>query len=293
MKLLTFTRNGSTRIGIAIDDGIVDLATAAPELPGEMTALLAAGPAARARADIAARRATARLAMDEVRLCAPVLRPPKFLGVGLNYAGHIAETGRPQPTFPTFFNKQSTCVIATKDPIHRPRVSTELDYEGELGLVIGQRCRHVPADRAAEVIAGYLVVNDVSVRDWQFRTPTMTLGKSFDTHGPIGPWIVTSDEIGDPHTLGLRTRVNEELRQHAHTSELVFDCFDLVATLSTVCTLEPGDIISTGTPAGVGGAFRPPRFLIPGDVVRIEIDGIGHIENPVIDEPPTPSLPGP
>jgi 2-keto-4-pentenoate hydratase/2-oxohepta-3-ene-1,7-dioic acid hydratase in catechol pathway len=291
MKLITFTRNGSTRIGIVMDDGVVDLSVVAPELPGEMTAFLAGGPAAWAVAHTAARRATARLALDDVRIRAPILRPPKFLGVGLNYAGHIAESGRPQPTFPTFFNKQSTCVIATADPIHRPRVSTELDYEGELGVVIGQRCRHVPIDRATEVIAGYLVVNDVSVRDWQFRTPTMTLGKSFDTHGPIGPWIVTSDEIGDPHALGLRTLVNGELRQRARTSELVFNCFDLVATLSAVCTLEPGDIISTGTPAGVGGASRPPRFLVPGDVVRIEIDGIGHIENPVIDEPPAPPLP--
>jgi 2-keto-4-pentenoate hydratase/2-oxohepta-3-ene-1,7-dioic acid hydratase in catechol pathway len=285
MKLATFTHDGHTRVGIVVDDEIVDLAAAAPDLPREMTALLAGGPAALATACAATKPAAARLPVHGVRLRAPVLRPPKFLAIGLNYAGHIAESGRPRPTFPTFFNKQSTCVVGPTDPIHRPRVSTQLDYEGELGFVIGRRCRHVPAERAREVIAGYLVVNDVSVRDWQFRTPTMTLGKSFDTHGPTGPWIVTADEIVDPHALDLRTWVNGELRQQARTSEMVFDCFEQVATLSTVCTLEVGDLITTGTPAGVGVAHRPPRFLVPGDVVRVEIDGIGHLENPVIDEP--------
>jgi 2-keto-4-pentenoate hydratase/2-oxohepta-3-ene-1,7-dioic acid hydratase in catechol pathway len=291
MKLATFTHDGHTRVGIVVDDEVVDLAAAAPDLPREMTALLAAGPAALARAGGATTRGAARLPVHSVRLRAPVLRPPKFLAIGLNYAGHIAESGRPRPTFPTFFNKQSTCVVGPTDPIHRPRVSTQLDYEGELGFVIGRRCRHVPVDRAREVIAGYLVVNDVSVRDWQFRTPTMTLGKSFDTHGPIGPWIVTADEIVDPHALDLRTWVNGELRQRARTSEMVFDCFEQIATLSTVCTLEVGDLITTGTPAGVGVAHRPPRFLVPGDVVRVEIDGIGRLENPVIDEPAsTPEL---
>ncbi len=286
MTLATFAHGGHTRVGIVIDGEIVDLAAVAPDLPREMTTLLAGGPAALARASTATTRAAARLPVDRVHLHAPVLRPPKFLAIGLNYAGHIAESGRPRPTFPTFFNKQSTCVVGPTDPIHRPRVSTELDYEGELGFVIGRRCRHVPPECAREVIAGYLVVNDVSVRDWQFRTPTMTLGKSFDTHGPIGPWIVTADEIVDPHALDLRTWVNGELRQRARTSEMVFDCFEQVATLSTVCTLEVGDVITTGTPAGVGVAHQPPRFLVPGDVVRVEIDRIGHLENPVIDEPP-------
>jgi 2-keto-4-pentenoate hydratase/2-oxohepta-3-ene-1,7-dioic acid hydratase in catechol pathway len=164
-------------------------------------------------------------------------------------------------------------------------VSPLLDYEGELGFVIGRRCRHVPRDRAHEVIAGYLVVDDVTVRDWQLRVPTWTLGKSFDTHGPIGPWIVTPDEIGDPHALDLRTWVNGELRQHSNTKQLIFDCFAQVEHLSTAFTLEPGDIISTGTPSGVGGAMQPPRFLVAGDVVRVEIERIGHIENRVIAEP--------
>ena len=186
---------------------------------------------------------------------------------------------------PIFFNKQTTCVTGPHDPIHLPRVSPLLDYEGELAFVIGRRCRHVSRERAAEVIAGYLVVNDVSVRDWQLRTPTMTMGKSFDTHGPMGPWLVTADEIGDPHALELRTWVNGELRQHSNTRHLIYDCFAQVEHLSTAFTLEPGDVVTTGTPAGVGGAMSPPRFLGRGDVVRIEIEKIGSIENRVIEEP--------
>ena len=204
MKLATFTHQGSTRIGVVVDDAVVDLAAAAPELPREMSALLAAGAGAIDRARAAATAGKNRIALAQVKLEAPVRRPPEFLAVGLNYADHIAETGMAKPTFPIFFNKQSSCVNGPYDPIHLPRASEALDYEGELGLVIGRRCRHVPRARASEVIAGYFIVNDVSVRDWQRRAQTMTLGKSFDTHGPTGPWIVTPDEIGDPHTLELR-----------------------------------------------------------------------------------------
>jgi 2-keto-4-pentenoate hydratase/2-oxohepta-3-ene-1,7-dioic acid hydratase in catechol pathway len=287
MRLVTFTHSGATRIGIVDGDDVVDLSVAAPDLPRDMVGFLAAG----APAIDAARRtggARGRIPLTAVRLRAPVPRPPKFLAIGLNYADHIAESGMPKPEYPVFFNKQSTCVTGPYDPIHRPRVSTLLDYEGELGFVIGRRCRYVPRERAAEVIAGYLVVDDVSVRDWQLRTPTMTLGKSFDTHGPLGPWIVTSDEVGDPHALELRTWVNGELRQRSNTRELVFDCFDQVATLSAAFTLEPGDIVSTGTPAGVGGAAG--KFLVPGDVVRVEIERIGAIENRVIEEPADAAL---
>lgn len=211
--------------------------------------------------------------------------PPKFLAIGLNDAGHVAETGRAAPQFPVFFNKQTSCVTGPWDAIHRPRVSSALDYEGELAFVIGRRCRHVPKARAHEVIAGYLICHDVSVRDWQFKAPTMTLGKSFDTHGPIGPWITTPDEVGDPHDLELSTYVNGERRQHARTSQLIHDCYDQVALLSTVCTLEPGDVISTGTPEGVASAMKPPKWLVPGDVVRIEIAKLGHLENVVVQEP--------
>jgi 2-keto-4-pentenoate hydratase/2-oxohepta-3-ene-1,7-dioic acid hydratase in catechol pathway len=283
MRLATFTHQGTTRVGVVADDAIIDLAAAASELPREMCAFLAAGPPALAAARAAVAGRASRLPLASVHLEAPILRPQKFLAIGLNYADHVKETGRTAPDFPIFFNKQTTCIVGPSDPIHRPRVSTLLDYEGELGFVIGRRCRHVPKERAAEVIAGYLVVNDVTVRDWQFKAQTMTLGKSFDTHGPIGPWIVTADELGDPHALELRTWVNGELRQHSNTRELIFDCFDQVATLSTAFTLEPGDIVSTGTPSGVG--VTQQQWLVPGDVVRVEIAGIGAIENRVIEEP--------
>jgi 2-keto-4-pentenoate hydratase/2-oxohepta-3-ene-1,7-dioic acid hydratase in catechol pathway len=290
MKLCTFEHDREARIGVVVDAGVVDLAAEAPELPREMSALLAAGGAAlRAAADAAARART-RLPLASLRLLAPILRPPKFLAVGLNYADHVAEAGLEAPKLPTVFNKQSTCVAGPRDPIHMPRVSSALDYEGELGFVIGRRCRHVPRARAHEVIAGYLVVDDVTVRDWQLRIPTWTMGKSFDTHGPLGPWLTTPDEVGDPHGLRLRTWVNGELRQDSSTKHLIFDCFALVEHLSTAFTLEPGDVISTGTPGGVGIALKPPKLLKVGDVVKVEIEGLGALENTVIPEPATTVL---
>jgi 2-keto-4-pentenoate hydratase/2-oxohepta-3-ene-1,7-dioic acid hydratase in catechol pathway len=284
MKLATFTHGGATRIGLVAGDEVVDLAAAAPALPREMIALLTAGPAALAAARDAGVGGP-RLPLADVRLEAPIARPPKFLAVGLNYADHVAESGLETPKFPTIFNKQSTCVIGPRDAIHVPRASHVVDYEGELGFVIGRRCRHVSRDDAPDVLAGYLVVDDVTVRDWQFRVPTWTMGKSFDTHGPIGPWIVTPDELLDPHRLQLRTWVNGELRQESNTKELIFDCFALIEHLSTAFTLEPGDVVATGTPSGVGITRKPPQLLRAGDVVRIEIEGIGAIENPVVDEP--------
>lgn len=290
MKLATFTQGGSTRIGVVVDDSIVDLAAALPDLPREMTAFLIAGPDAAERARIAAKDSAHRMALASVKLEAPIRRPPEILAIGLNYADHVEETKMKRPEFPMFFNKQSSSVTGPYDPIHLPRVSSALDYEGELGFVIGRRCRHVPRDRAHEVIAGYVIVNDVSVRDWQRKAPTMTLGKSFDTHAPFGPWIVTPDELGDPHKLELRTFVNGEQRQHSNTRNLIFDCYAAVETLSTVFTLLPGTVISTGTPGGVAAAMNPPKWLKAGDVVRIEIDGIGQIENKVIAEPANTDL---
>ena len=290
MKLATFTQGDSTRIGVALGDEITDLAAAAPSLPQEMTAFLAAGQGALDAARQAADSGGSRIARTDVKLEAPVLRPPKYIGIGLNYRKHAEESGMDIPEHPMMFNKQSTCVVGPDAPVHLPRASKVLDYEGELGLVIGRRCRHVPKDRAAEVIAGYTIVNDVSVRDWQLRVRTMTIGKSFDTHGPMGPWIVTGDEIGDPHGLRLQTWINGEQRQDTSTKDLIFDCFDLVEHLSTAFTLEPGDVIATGTPAGVGIAFKPPKLLVAGDVVRIEISGIGALQNEIIDEPESTKL---
>jgi 2-keto-4-pentenoate hydratase/2-oxohepta-3-ene-1,7-dioic acid hydratase in catechol pathway len=284
VRIATFQQDGVARVGVVHDDGIVDLSRVAPGLPATTLALLEAGPAALRDAAAAADGAEA-IPLEKVTLLAPISRPPKFFGVGLNYADHVAESGLERPKHPTIFNKQSTCVTGPTAAIHRPRVSPALDYEGELGFVIGRRCRHVSRDDARDVIAGYVVVNDVSVRDWQLRVPTWTMGKSFDTHGPMGPWLVTADEVPDPHALRLRTWVNGELRQESNTCQLIFDCFTLVEHLSTAFTLEPGDVVATGTPAGVGMAMKPPKLLVPGDVVKIEIEGIGAIENPVVEEP--------
>ena len=227
-----------------------------------------------------------RRALENVRLLTPVL-PRKFLAIGLNYADHVAESGMEAPQFPVFFNKQVTCVVGPGDDVHMPRVSSLLDYEGELAVVIAKRCRHVPVERAHEVIAGYTITNDLSVRDWQLRTPTMTMGKSFDTHGPLGPWIVTQNELGDPHDLQIRTYVNEELRQDGNTREMIYDCYQQVAHLSQAFTLEPGDVIATGTPAGIGAVRQPfPEGLLKvGDVVGVEIEGIGELRNTVVQEP--------
>ena len=290
MKLATFTQGGTTRIGVVVDNSIVDLAAAVPELPREMTSFLIAGPQALERARAATKDSKHWIPIAEVKLEAPIRRPPEFLAIGLNYSDHIDETKMKRPEFPMFFNKQTSSVTGPYDPIHLPRVSSALDYEGELGFVIGRRCRHVPRDRAHEVIAGYTIVNDVSVRDWQRKAPTMTLGKSFDTHAPFGPWIVTPDELGDPHKLELRTYVNGEERQHSNTRHLIFDCYAQVETLSTVFTLLPGTVVSTGTPGGVAAAMNPPKWMKAGDVVRIEIDGIGHIESKVIAEPASTDL---
>lgn len=288
MKLVTFTHSGDTRIGVVADGEVVD-GRHAP-VPQEMIALIAAGQPALHALKVLADSKAHRIPLCEVHLRAPVLRPGKFLAIGLNYLDHIRETELKPPEFPVFFNKQTTCVNGPYDCIHKPRVSDKLDYEGELGFVIGRRCRHVPKERAPEVIAGYLIVNDVSVRDWQARSKTLTLGKSFDTHGPIGPWIVTPDEIGNPHTLDLKTWVNHELRQSANTREMIFNCFEQIEYLSTAFTLEPGDIISTGTGSGVGVKMNPRGYLKPGDRVRVAIERIGQIENRVIEEPDNTAL---
>lgn len=285
MKLVTFTQGGTTRIGVVDGTNVVDLAAAAPQLPREMCAFIAAGADALAAAKQALSGASGRIALTDARLEAPLLRPPKILAVGLNYKDHIAETGNKAPEVPMIFNKQSTSVNSPNGDIHLPRASEQLDYEGEFAVVIGRYCRHVPKNRAREVIFGYAIANDVSVRDWQRRVPTFTMGKSWDTHCPLGPWITTADEVGDPHTLDLKTWVNGELRQSSNTGQLLFNAYDLIEHLTTAFTLEPGDVISTGTPGGVAAAMKPPKWLKAGDVVKIAIDKLGEIENRVIAEP--------
>ena len=222
--------------------------------------------------------------LAEVRLKAPVPRPQKILAIGLNYLDHIEESGQQKPERQIWFSKLPNAVNGPYDPIQIPKASSAIDYEAEMVAVIGKRCRHVSKEEAAGAVFGYTVGNDVSVRDWQFHTPQWILGKSFDTHAPIGPWIVTTDEIGDPHALGIRCFVNGESRQNSNTKNLVFNVFDQIALLSQAMTLEPGDMIFTGTPGGVGFAAKPPRFLKPGDVVRVEIDRIGALEATMVQE---------
>ena len=286
MKLARFRNAGeNARIGRIDGKEIVDLSGA--PIPQEMIDLL---PSLSKTKNVVDEYNGDRYSLEDVILCAPVARPPKILAIGLNYKDHIEETGFDTPEFPMFFNKQATSVNGPYSPIHLPKVSDKLDYEGEMGFIIGKKCRHVPKERAHEVIAGFVVCNDVSVRDWQMRSQTFTLGKSFDSHSPFGPWIVTNDEITDPHDLTIKTWVNGEIRQNSNTRHLVFDCYDQIATLTAAFTLEPGDLIVTGTPSGVGIGFDPKIYLKAGDKVRIEIEKIGHIENEVIDEPAETAL---
>lgn len=282
MKLITFTAQQHTRIGAVVGEFVVD--SLGSTLPSTMIAFLTAGESALATMQALIDSGQNRLALADVTLHAPIPRPAKYLGVALNYAQHIDETGMAKPEYPTFFTKQSTCVIASGDAIQMPKVSNKLDYEGELAFVIGKRCRHVSVEQAHEVIAGYMVANDVSVRDWQARSPTMMIGKSFDTCGPLGPWLVTADEVGDPHQLRLKTWVDEELRQSANTSEMMFNCYALVAYLSQAMTLEVGDVITTGTPSGVGVKMSPRGYLKVGQTVRVDIEKIGTLVNTVIAE---------
>lgn len=285
MKIARFTEGGRTRLGIVATgtDEIIDIGTVDPSLPTDVGALLAGDGLTNLRLFTAT---ASRLPLSSVQLEAPIAQPPTFLAIGLNYADHVAESGMAKPAAPVVFNKQSTCVIGPGAGIEVPTVAPDwVDYEGELGIVIGTRCRTVSVADAPSVVAGYLIVNDVSVRDWQRATPTMTMGKSWDTHGPIGPWLVTADEVGDPHDLGIRTWVDGDLRQDASTTQMITNCWELIAHLSTAFTLLPGTIIATGTPAGVGFVMDPPRCMKPGSTVRIEIDKLGVLENPVIAQP--------
>ncbi len=284
MKLVTFKHKDKIRVGAVVNNTVVD-GLAKNNIPHTMLEFLVAGQNALDELQQLIDSQQARIPLNEVKLLAPVPRPGKLLGIGLNYADHIAETALEKPEYPTFFTKQSSCVIADGEAIHLPKVSEKLDYEVELAFVIGKRCRHVPQDKAHEVIAGYTLVNDVTVRDWQFRTPTWMIGKSFDTHGPMGPWIVTADEITNPHNLTLKTWVDDDLRQSSNTGQMIFNIYQMIAYLSQAMTLEPGDVISTGTPSGVGVKMKPRGYMKAGQVVTIEIETIGRLTNPVINEP--------
>jgi 2-keto-4-pentenoate hydratase/2-oxohepta-3-ene-1,7-dioic acid hydratase in catechol pathway len=285
MKLASFELGGESRVGIVSGDELIDLVQAAPDLPRDMVGVIAAWAGIEDRLRALVRTAKPHFEIAGVHLLAPVPKPQKILAIGLNYADHVAETGREPPREQMWFPKLVNAVNGPCDPIQLPKASAQVDYEAELVVVIGKRCRHVSKEDAPGVVFGYCAGNDVSVRDWQFRTPQYMLGKSFDTHAPFGPWIVTADEIGDPHGLGIRTLVNGEIRQSSNTKHLIFNVFDQIAHVSQALTLEAGDVIFTGTPGGVGLAMKPPCFLKAGDVVRVEIDRIGALEAEIVPEP--------
>ncbi|MBV9419982.1 MAG: fumarylacetoacetate hydrolase family protein [Alphaproteobacteria bacterium] len=281
MKLATFVADGRERIGAVVSDGIVELSDLAPG----MISLIAEWDALKAKVAKRTAEEKAPYKLNDVHLLAPVPRPQKVMAIGLNYADHIAESGAATPEKQIWFAKLGNAVNGPYDPIQIPKASKAIDWEAEMVFVIGKRCRHVTKEQAKDVIFGYACGNDISVRDWQFHTAQWLVGKSFDTHAPIGPWIVTADEIGDPHALGIRCIVNGETKQNSNTRHLVFNCFDQIAYLSQAMTLEPGDMVFTGTPGGVGQSMKPPQFLKVGDTVRIEIDKIGALEAKMVAEP--------
>ena len=285
MRLITFTERGCTRAGLLVQDGVVDLTKACPSLPADLLSLIQIGePALTMIARMAGN--SAHYAHDEVILDSVIKRPPKIIAIGLNYRAHAEESNMALPEVPLVFTKQSTSANGPYNPIYWSEEGKAMDYEGELALVIARNCRRVTRDQAKEVILGYCVANDVSVRDWQMRgnPPSFTMGKSWDSHCPLGPSIVVDEGI-DPHNLRLQTWVNGARRQDSRTDDLIFDCYALIEFLSTAFTLEAGDVILTGTPSGVGFAQQPPAQLVPGDRVRVEIEGLGAIENEVIVEP--------
>ena len=287
MKLITYEKDSKSFIG-SIDEGGIVAFDNDPSLPKHMLGFLDEGLSSMEKAKSLLADKKNRISLSDVNLKAPISRPPKIIAIGLNYSDHLEEVkaaGREidKPEVPMIFNKQSLSANGPYSEVHDPSVSEMLDFEGELTIVIGKKCRHVAKEDAHKVIAGYTVANDFSVRDWQLRVPTFTIGKSFDTHCPFGPAIVTPDEITDPHNLDIKTFVNGEERQSSNTKHLMFNCFDLVEHLSTAFTLEPGDLILTGTPGGVG--VVEGKFLKQGDVVKVEIAELGYIENKIIDEP--------
>ncbi len=288
MKFARFTIDGRTCIGVVVGDSVIELSKVILQAPLTIKEVIARGAELRNRIADALQTATGALPLSAVRLEAPIPDPQKYLAIGMNYADHVEEARKGGVTMPkvqVWFNKQVSCITGPFDPVHSPRVCEQLDYEAELGVVIGKRCRHVSVAAAQDVIGGYFVCNDVTARDWQFASPTFTLGKSFDTHGPTGPWIVTPDEIPDPQSLEMRLFVNNDLRQKQTTAQMIYSIYEQIAHLTKVMTLEPGDLLATGTCAGVGIARGPDGLLKVGDVVRVEIDGIGYIENTIVAEP--------
>lgn len=285
MKLITFTADGSQRAGVLREDGgIADVSRADSQIPECVIGILAGGETMRDRvASISAGIGSDHILKAEaVRIGPPIPRPGKILCIGINYKDHIEETKSETPEHPVVFTKYGNTIIGPDDPIHLPAISHAVDYEAEFAVVMGRTARNVAKEDALGYVGGYTALNDVSARDFQHRTSQWTIGKSFDTFAPIGPVLVTADDIPDPHTLDIKLRLNGEEMQSSNTGQLLFDVCDLIQDITAAITLEPGDIISTGTPGGVGAARDPQVFLKPGDRVEVEIDRIGVLRNPVI-----------
>lgn len=282
MKLATFDIGGAPQLGAVTDGKIVPLNAAAPGLPEDMIGLIAAWPDIAGEVRRVAEAGAGALPLDQTRLHAPIRRPGKIMAIGLNYADHIAESKMETPSQQVWFCKMPTAANGPYDGIEVPKVSPYLDYEAELVAVIGRGGRHIDKAAAPAAVFGYCCGNDATERLWQHSTPQWVLGKSFDTHAPFGPWITTADEVPDPHALSIRCLVNGEVRQDSNTRHLVFNLWDQIEHLSKAMTLEPGDLIFTGTPGGVGAAMDPRQFLKVGDRVRVEIEGLGALDNPCV-----------
>jgi acylpyruvate hydrolase len=283
MRLVTFEHHGQIRLGAQIGESILDLNKANPALPADIFLLLSAGASALelAREALAEVKPEAFIPLSEATLLAPIPRPGKILCIGHNYKGHIGIGKTEIPEYPNFFCKTANTITGHQQPILVPRVTSQVDYEAELAVIIGKRGHDIPEAEAMDYVAGYSIFNDVSARDVQKRTSQWFLGKSFDSFGPLGPALVTKDEVPDPHCLDLELTVNDVPKQRTHTSDLIFSVPFLVSYLSQVMTLEPGDIIATGTPAKLPEAANPQRFLEPGDVVKITIESLGTLSNSV------------
>jgi 2-keto-4-pentenoate hydratase/2-oxohepta-3-ene-1,7-dioic acid hydratase in catechol pathway len=284
MKLATFDAGAGAQLGAVAGDRIIPLNEAAPGLPADMLGLIAAWPSLRPEVEAIAKAGANARPLESVRLKMPIRRPGKIMAIGLNYADHVAESGQETPKLQVWFAKAATAANGPYDPIQVPKASQALDYEAELVAVIGRGGRHIARDAAAAALFGYCCGNDATERIWQLRSPQWVLGKSFDTHAPFGPWITTADEVPDPHALSIRCLVNGEVRQSSNTRHLIYNVWDQIEHLSQAMTLEPGDLIFTGTPAGVGAAMNPRQFLKAGDRVRVEIEGLGALDNPCAAE---------
>jgi 2-keto-4-pentenoate hydratase/2-oxohepta-3-ene-1,7-dioic acid hydratase in catechol pathway len=287
MRLATIETNVGPRPAVLSADHYVDVHATDPNLPTTLREILEGGAEALQKVASAAQKSNAvRFPAAKVKLLPPIPDPPKILCIGLNYRDHAQETGAPIPRDPVLFSKFSTALIGQGDPIVLPAVSRKVDYEAELVLVIGKQGRHIPKEQARSYLAGCMVGHDVSARDWQLEKDgkQWLAGKTFDTFAPTGPWLVTADEVGDPHELGIRLRLNGQTMQDSNTRQMIFRSDELIAYISQVVTLQVGDIIFTGTPPGVGVARKPPVWLKDGDVVEVEIDGLGVLRNPVMQE---------